>query len=304
MKKNLFIVFLLLQTLSGFAQELNCQVSVINLPALQVGPVEKEIFAELERSIYDFMNTTRWTNDYFEIEERINCNLLITISDLPSNTTFKGKIQVQSSRPVYNTSYNSTVYNHVDNDFNISYLRNSAVLPMSNYQYRDNLSAILSYYAYMILAYDYDSFSLKGGDPYFKAAQQIANNAKNSGDDGWSSASGNQNRKNRFWMVDNALQSVFEPLRIAYYDYHRTGLDQLYTDQALGRKVILETLQSLEKVQRSRPGNANLQLFLTSKTQELVNLFSQGEMQEKNAAVSTLKKLDPANSSEYQKILN
>jgi len=248
------------------------------------------------------MNTTKWTNEFFEIEERINCNILITMTDLPSTTTFKGKIQVQSSRPVFNTSYNSTVFNHVDADFGINYLRNSAILPMSNYQYRDNLSALLSFYAYMILGYDYDSFSLKGGDPYFKAAQQIANNAKNSGDEGWSASA--SKKRNRFWMVDNVLQPVFAPLRNAYYNYHRKGLDEFYNDQAIARKKILETLQSLDKVQRSRPGSMNLQLFLTSKTAELINIFSQSEIKEKNAAVSILKKLDPVNSSNYQEILN
>jgi hypothetical protein len=302
MKKTLSILFLFLLTLSVNAQELNCQVSIIPAPALQVGPVEKEIFTELEAAIYDFMNTTKWTNDIFEIEERINCNILITVTDLPSTTTFKGKIQVQSSRPVFNTSYNSTVFNHVDSDFAINYLRNSAILPMSNYQYRDNLSALLSFYAYMILGYDYDSFSLKGGDPYFKAAQQIANNAKNSGDEGWSASA--SKKRNRFWMVDNVLQPVFAPLRNAYFNYHRLGLDEFYNDQAIGRKKILETLQSLDKVQRSRPGSMNLQLFLTSKTAELINIFSQAEIKEKNAAVSILKKLDPVNSSNYQEILN
>lgn len=302
MIKKLFIFLFMIPSFTGISQELNCQISIIPAPALQVGPVEKETFSELEQAIYDFMNTTKWTNDIFEIEERINCNLLVTITDIPTSSTYKGKIQIQSSRPVFNTSYNSQVFNHVDNDFSINYLRNSAILPMSNYQYRDNLSAILSFYAYMILGYDYDSFSLKGGDQYFKAAQQIANNAKNSGDEGWSASAGR--KRNRFWMVDNVLQPVFAPLRNAYYNYHRIGLDQMYTDQAMARKTILSALQGLDKVQRSRPGSMNLQLFLTSKANELINLFSQSEMKEKNAAVSILKKLDPSNSSKYQEILN
>lgn len=302
MKYWILILIGILQSFWTGAQELNCQISIIPAPSLQLGPVEKETFTELENTIYDFMNTTKWTNDIFEIEERINCNILITITDIPATTTYKGKIQVQSTRPVYNTSYNTTVFNHVDDDFTIAYLRNSAILPMSNYQYRDNLSAILSFYAYMILGYDYDSFSLKGGDPYFKAAQQIANNAKNSGDEGWSAGGGKN--KNRFWMVDNVLQPVFAPLRDAYYNFHRKGLDNMYTDLAGGRATILETLQSLDKVQRSRPGSLNLQLFVTSKSNELIQIFSMAEMKEKNAAVTILKKLDPVNSSKYQEILN
>lgn len=302
MKRALIAILFLIGSAHSIAQELNCQVSVINTPALTLGPVEKEVFTELENSIYDFMNNTKWTNDIYEIEERVNCNILITITDIPTPTTYKGKIQVQSTRPVFNTSYNTTLFNFVDNDFSITYLRNSAILPMNNYQFRDNLSAILSFYAYMILGYDYDSFELKGGDPYFKAAQQIANNARNSGDEGWSAAAGR--KRNRFWIVDNVLQPVFSPLRNAYYNYHLLGFDQMYLDMASGRKTVLETLQTLEKIQRSRPGSINLQLFFTSKSNELISLFSQAEVKEKSSAISILKKLDPANSAEYQKIMN
>jgi hypothetical protein len=302
MKRILIVLLACLPIAKGISQELNCQVDILPDPKLSMGPVEKEIFLELENSIYDFMNTTKWTNDIFEIEERINCNILITVTDMPSTTTFQGKIQIQSTRPVYNTTYNSTLFNHVDDEFSISFLRNSAILPMSNYQYRDNLSAILSFYAYMILGYDYDSFSLEGGDNYFNAAQQIANNAKNSGDEGWSASGGN--KRNRFWLVDNVLQPLFSPLRNAYYDYHMGGLDIFYTDIVAGRKKILETMQNLDKIQRARPGSLNLQLFLTAKSAELVNIFSQADIKEKNAAVSILKKLDPASSSVYQEIMN
>lgn len=300
--RQLFLVGLMMTSFNFLkSQELNCQVSILFAPGLQVGPVEKETMAELELSIYDFMNNTRWTADIFEIEERINCNLLFTISEMPSTTTFNGKVQVQSSRPVFNTAYNSVLFNFEDNDVTFNYLRNTALL-FSIDQYRDNLTSILAFYAYMILAYDYDSFELKGGSKYFNKAQIIANNAKNSGDPGWSASAGK--RMNRFWMVDNALQSIFEPIRLVYYNYHRLGFDIMYDDMLAGRKVVLESLQQLDKVQRARPGSLNLQIFLTSKSSELINLFSQAEMTEKNAAVSVLKKLDPSNSSKYQEILN
>lgn len=283
------------------AQELNCQVSVINAPALQVGPVEKEIFAELEAAITEFMNNTRWTSDMFEIEERINCNLFFTINSMPTTSTFEGKVQIKSVRPVYNSAYSTVLFNFEDNDVTFSYARNTALL-FSIDQYRDNLTSLLAFYAYMILAYDYDSFELKGGTKYFNKAQTIANNAKNSGDPGWSTSAGKKN--NRYWMVDNALQSVFEPIRVCYYNYHRLGFDILYDDVLGGRKVVLESLQLLDKVQRARPSSLNLQIFLSSKSDELVNLFSQAEITEKNAVVSVLKKLDPTNSSKYQEILN
>lgn len=299
MKRALNILVALL-ALNVSAQELNCEVSVINAPALQVGPVEKEIFSELEGQIFDFMNNTRWTTDVFEIEERINMSILITITDVPSSTTYEGKIQVQSTRPVYNTSYNTNLFNFVDNNFRISYARNTALL-FSIDQHRDNLTSILAFYAYMVIAYDYDSFSPEGGTPYFTKAQIVANNAKNSGDAGWQPAG---KKNNRYWMVDNALQSVFKPIRTAYYNYHRNGMDVMYNDIIAGRKAVLESIEGLAPVQRSRPGSLNLQVFLTSKSKELIGLFSQAEMQEKNKAVSVLKRLDPANSSKYQEILN
>ena len=282
------------------SQELNCEVSVISTPALQVGPVDKEIFQELESNIYDFMNNTRWTNDVFEIEERINMSILITITKIPTTSSYEGKIQVQTTRPVFNTSYNTILFNFVDEDFSISYARNTALL-FSIDQHRDNLTSILAFYAYMALAYDYDSFSLEGGSPYFTKAQIIVNNAKNSGGAGWL-PQGKTN--NRYWMVDNALQSVFKPIRETYYNYHHKGFDIMYNDMENGRKVVLAAMEALSPVQRSRPGSLNLQIFLTSKSQELIDLFSQAEMTEKNAAVSILKRLDPANSSKYQEILN
>ncbi|MCB9225078.1 MAG: DUF4835 family protein [Crocinitomicaceae bacterium] len=299
MKRLLYILISILG-LNASAQELNCEVNVINAPAFQVGPVEKEIFSELQASIYDFMNNTRWTTDVFEIEERINMSILITITAAPSTSSYEGKIQVQSTRPVYNTAYNTTLFNFMDDNFKITYARNTALL-FSIDRYRDNLTSILAFYAYMVLAYDYDSFSPEGGTPYFTKAQIIANNAKNSGDAGWQAA-GKQN--NRYWMVDNALQSVFKPVRAAYYTYHREGFDIMYNDIAAGRVKVLEALESLAPLQRSRPGNLNMQIFMTAKSAELIDLFSQSDPGEKNKAVSILKRLDPTSSSKYQEIMN
>jgi len=262
--------------------------------------VDKEIFTELEGSIYDFMNNTRWTKDIYEIEERINVSILITITEIPSTSTYSGKIQIQSTRPVFNSAYNTVLFNFVDNNFSVSYARNTALL-FSIDQHRDNLTSILAFYAYMVIAYDYDSFSEEGGTQYFTKAQIIANNAKNSGDAGWSAAG---KKNNRYWMVDNALQSVFKPIRTTYYNYHRLGFDIMYNDIVEARKVILASMETLTSVQRSRPGSLNLQIFLTSKSAELIDLYSQAEVKEKNKIVSILKRLDPANSSKYQEILN
>lgn len=299
--RNLLILFIVsLFTTNVNSQELNCQVSVINSPQLQLSANDLEIIKDMETNIYEFINTTRWTKDNYEIEERINCNILITLTAKTGTDNFSGKIQIQSSRPVHNSAYNTTLFNFVDSDFDVFYLRGSAIL-FSIEQYRDNLSSILGYYAYMILAYDYDSFSLEGGSEYFKKAQTVANLAKSSGDSGWESSAGK--RKNRYWLVDNAQQSLFNPLRKAYYNYHRLGFDIMQKDMANARKEVLASLKLIDKVQRSRPGSINVQIFLSSKTDELVSLFSQAEIKEKNAAVNLLKRMDPASSSKYQEIL-
>ena len=163
--RNILILFILTFSSSVFAQELNCQVSVIISPSLQMSANDLEIVKDLETNIYEFMNTTRWTKDNFEIEERVDCNILITLTEKSGSDGFGGKIQVKSLRPVYNTSYSTTVFNFVDPNFNIVYLRNTALI-FSIEQYRNNLTSILGFYAYMILAYDYDSFSLEGGSEY------------------------------------------------------------------------------------------------------------------------------------------
>ncbi len=299
MNKIIVVIISIVFSYTLYGQELNCQVKVITDPKLQLDANDIEILTDMENNIYEFMNTTRWTKDIYEIEERINCSVLITITQ-KNNDNLIGKIQVQSTRPVFNSSYNTTVFNTIDPDFNVTYLRNTTLL-FSIEQYRNNLTSILGFYAYMILGYDYDSFSFEGGSKYFEYAQIISNLAKNSGDAGWAASSGK--RRNRYWLVDNALQSLFKPLRKAYYTYHREGMDMMYNNPVEGRKKILEALKFVDKVQRARPGNFNIQIFMNAKSDELINIFSQAEMAEKNTAVNILKRLDPAGSSKYQKIL-
>jgi hypothetical protein len=295
-----YFIFVLIGIQHITAQELNCQVSVQASPSLQISAVDKEIFQSLETTIFEFINNTKWTNDVFEIEERINCNILITITEMPSTNVYGGQIQIQSSRPTFNSSYNSTLFNFVDNDFQISYYRN-AVLLYSADQFRDNLTSILAYYAYMILGYDYDSFSLEGGSPWFNKAQQIVLNAQTSGYPGW--ASSEKSRRNRYWMVDNVLHQIFKPLRKCFYVYHREGMDKMYENIELSRKTMFKSLNELNKVHASKPGSPNVSIFLTNKVDEVKNVYSQGTMQEKNQIVNLLKRIDPANSNKYQEIL-
>jgi hypothetical protein len=281
-------------------QELNCQVTVITDARLEVTSVEKEIFDQLKQTVFDLMNTTQWTKDKFKMEERINCNVQIQINKIPSSGNYEGSIQIQSSRPAFNTSYNTTVFNFQDDDIQFAYSRNSVLVYAPN-QFRDNLTSILAFYAYFIIGMDYDSFSLKGGTPYFNEAQQIVSNAQVSPASGWKS--NEQGKRNRFYLVDNILHQLFEPLRECNYDYHRNGLDRLYDDKVSGRKAMYAALNKLSKVVAARPNSVNLLNFVQSKREELKNLYSDAEVKDKNEIVSLLKRLDPANASRYDEIL-
>lgn len=298
-----FVISLLIFLYAGIAsaQELNCQVSIITDARLEVTSVEKEIFDQLKQTIYDMMNTTQWTKDKFKVEERINCNIQLQINSIPSPGTYEGSIQVQSTRPGYNSSYNTTLFNFQDDDIQFAYSRNSILIYAPN-QYRDNLTSILAFYAYFIIGMDYDSFSLKGGTPYFNEAQQIVSNAQSSGAKGWKS--NETGKRNRFYLVDNVLHQLFEPLRLCNYNYHRKGIDALYDDKLKARQAIYSALSELNKVVATRPNSINLLNFVQAKLVELKNLYADAEIKDKTEVVNLLKRLDPTNATKYQDILN
>lgn len=301
MLKYLGILFIFLASFSSSGQELNCQVSIITDARLEITSVEKEIFEQLKQTIYDMMNTTQWTKDKFKIEERINCTMQLQINSIPTPGTYSGSLQVQTSRPAFNSSYNSTLFNFQDDDITFSYSRNAVLIYAPN-QFRDNLTSILAFYAYFVIGMDYDSFSLKGGSPYFNEAQQIVSNAQSSNAPGWKS--NEAGKRNRFYLVDNILHQLFEPLRECNYDYHRNGVDKLYDDKVVARKAMFDALKKLNKVVATRPNSINLLNFVQAKLVELNNLYADAEIKDKTDVVNLLKKLDPANASKYQEILN
>jgi hypothetical protein len=277
------------------AQELNCTVSVISP---QVQNTEKRIFETLQNDIRQFLNSTSWTNDSYKLEERIACSILITVTERISSDKFKASIQVQVSRPIFNTSYSSVLMNVNDQDFTFNYVE-SQQLQFQENQHISNLTSVLAYYAYMIIGMDYDSFSEKGGEPYFQKAFQIVNNAQNEAERGWKSADGS---KNRYWLVENLLNARFDNFRKVLYRYHRLGLDMMQADIESGRRTIFESLPDLKKIRQSEPNSYLLQSFFTAKADEFVNIFSQGLPDTKNKASQLLMEMDPSNSNKYQKI--
>lgn len=299
MKVVLVFLFVFV-TLSFSAQELNCQVSVVSNPALDVSTVEKEIFQELEQKVFELMNGTTWTKTEFEVEERINCIMQISITGIPSTGNYEANIQVQSTRPAFNSTYNSTLFNFLDEDVQFSFQRN-AMLVFTENQFTNNLTSILAFYAYYVIGLDADSFALKGGRPYLNQAQNIVTLAQSGGGAGW--RANEKGRRNRYWLIENALQELFEPLRVCFYEYHRNGIDQLYDDQDKARTAIYDALQKLLPVNSARPGSVNVLNFLQSKLNELKGIYKDADQRQKSDVVNLLKRLDPANSSKYQEIM-
>lgn len=296
MKKLIVFFSCLLGVVSVNAQELNCQVQVVS-PSIQ-GTMEKQIFETLQKSIFEFLNNTKWTNDIYSPEERINCSMFINITEKVSTDEYKATIQLQSTRPVYKSTYNSVLLNHNDADFQFRYIQFQP-LDFSINQHMSNLTSVLAYYAYVILALDYDSYSLKGGQPWWQKAQTIIANAQNAVEKGWKSS---ESTKNRYWLVENMLQPVFEPIRTCLYKYHRLGFDVMYQDVAAGRAVVLEALQALEPIHGARPLSFPMQVFFNAKSDEIVKLFSGGLTEEKSKIVPLLQKIDPGHGIVYQNI--
>jgi hypothetical protein len=277
---------------SLYSQELNCQVQV---NASQIQGSNTRVYESMESDIRDFVNSKKWTNDDYKQDERIKCSMLITINSTDGNTRYEGTIQVTSSRPVFNSDYESPILNINDQNFDFQYVENTPLL-FSPDQFRSNLTSVLAFYAYVIIAYDYDTFSFKGGDQFFNVAQQIVTSAQNTAFSGWRAIDSD---RNRYWLIDNILSGGFVPLREAYYMYHRLGLDSMYDNVIQGRAQITSSLKLIEKVHQAKPLAYATQVFFQAKASEIVNIYSQAAPQERTAAYTILQKVDPGNLSKY-----
>lgn len=295
---KLFKALLFTVLFAGFshAQELNCQVAVLT-PQIQAS--DKTIYDKLQSDLRDLLNSKKWTNDEFLNQERIECNMVITISERASDD-FKADIQIQSRRPVYHSSYNSPMFNHKDADFTFRYVQDQ-LLDFDESNVTSNLTAVIAYYAYIIIGLDYDSYSPMGGTPYFIKAQSIVNNAQNLPDQGWRAF---ENTSNRFWLVENLLNVQFKPLRDFIYTYHRQGFDKFSDKMADARTDITNSLNELRKVYQNKPNSFLMQVFFNAKADELINLYSQATNDEKNRAVQVFSLVDPANTLKYQSIMS
>lgn len=291
-----FAFVFMIAALGSNAQELNCTISVISP---QIQNTEKRTFETLEKDIREFMNSTAWTQDVFAFEERIECNILITVSERISTDRYKASLQVQSSRPAYMTSYNTVMLNVNDQDFTFQYVENQPLQFQAN-QHVDNLTSVLAFYAYMIIGSDYDSYSPKGGEPFFQQALQIVNNAQNESERGWKAFEGS---KNRYWLIENMLNARYEDFRAMVYKYHREGLDKMQSDMNGGRQAITDCIPILKKMRLDQPNSYLLTVFFTAKVDEFINLYKEAFPDVKTKAANELMQMDPANANKYQAII-
>ncbi|HPI69860.1 MAG TPA: DUF4835 family protein [Tenuifilaceae bacterium] len=296
--KLLCTLLLILAPLFSFQQELRCNVQI---NAQKIQGTNRQMFQTMQTSIYEFMNNTNWTNHIYGQDEKIECTIMLTLNEQLGSDEYKGTIQVQSRRPVYGTSYNTAMLNMVDNNLHFRYLEYDK-LEFSETRHISNLTSILAYYAYIILGFDYDSFSYLGGTEYFQKAERIVNNAQNAQERGWKAYEGN--RKNRYWLVENVLNSKYRPLREVYYRYHRHGLDLMSDKLVEGRTEIAESLTNVQRVFREKPDPYMfyLQIFFDAKSDELVNIFKESFPAEKTRVVNILTEVDNANASKYNRI--
>jgi hypothetical protein len=296
-----YLLILILLMIPGFllSQELNCNVQV---SAQKIQGSNRQMFENMQRDIYEFMNNTVWTNHVFSYSERIDCNILINIISQLSADEFSGTIQIQLRRPVYNTTYNSTVLNFIDNNFRFRYVEFQP-LEFDPTTHRSNLVSVLAYYAYIILGFDYDSFSPEGGTELFQMAEKIVINAQNTPETGWKPYDGSRNR-NRYWLVKNVLDDEYKEVRQFIYEYYINGMDRMESRVSEARISIVESLRLIQDVYRNKPDPFMylIQVVMEAKSDEIINVFSEAFPEEKSRVVQILTEIDPANKSKYEKI--
>jgi len=293
MRRHFFILFLFISTLA-IAQELNCVVTVI---AQQTGNDNNQVFQTLERQLTEFINNTQWTDKKFKTQERINCSMVINVQNY-SNDAFSATLQVQSSRPVFGSTYSTPVYTFNDKEFQFRYLEFQNLVFNKN-QFESNLISTLAFHIYMILGMDADTFAPNGGNDYYRQAQTIVTYSAGQGGLGWKLEDGLQSR---FALIDNLLSPTYKEFRSTMYSYHRDGLDFMHKDLKKAKEEISSSVSDLQKMHGRRPNSFLMRVFFDSKANEVSSIFSGGPSVNVSQLINTLNKISPTNASKWKKI--
>lgn len=292
MRKILVFLYLLFSVYSVKSQELNCTVTVGHD---RVNVTNTQIFRTLERALNDFMNSTRWSGQTFNQNEKIDCAMFINITGL-NGGAFTGTLQIQSSRPVYGSNFSTPIFNYQDKDFTFNYIEFENLYFNPN-SFESNLTAVLAYYANIILGLDGDSFKQNGGEPYYEAAHSIVNMAQSSGYKGWSQQDGGN--QNRYFLTQDLLSNTYEPFRKSLYEYHIKGLDLMSEDIKAGKEGVKNAIKTLTQVHQNRPNAFLTRIFFDAKADELVSIFSGGPQVTIADLIDNLNRISPLNSSKW-----
>lgn len=297
MKYYIILSLLLLSTPTLFAQEIKYEVSVL---APKLKDVDAKVIKSLESSLRQWLNSQQWGEDQFEETERIEVNFQLTVEDI-SQTTFSGELKLQAVRPVYGSDYKTALITYKEGDITFSYDQYKPI-EYSKTTYLDNLTSVLAFWSYVVLGYDYDSFSNLGGDSYYQLAQGVINNIPPNIAStlvGWNPRDGD---RTRYWMLENMLSARIKPFRKAMYDYYINGLDMMQKDVAAGQAGIIRALETIDNVNNSYPNSMAIQLFCLAKQDEIVQIFKNANSESKQKVQSIMRRMDPANSNKYNEI--
>ncbi len=301
MNKIKLLLLSLLIAGSVTAQELNARVTVV---ATRVNnAVNKNAFLTLQTALNNFLNNRKWTSEPFTAAEKIDCNFLLNLESTDDINVYRGSLTVQAARPVFNTSYVSPLINFKDDDLIFKYVEFQQLdfnenRVTGNDALVSNLTAVFGYYAYMILAFDFASFSPHGGDAYFQKAQNVVNNAPDGRNiSGWKAF---DSRRNRYWLTENMLNTRYSIMHDVFYNYYRLGMDKLYEDDTKARSEMLNVLNLLDNFNKDNPNTMVNQFFFQGKFTELINVFSKASPADKARAKELLVKLDLTNANKYQ----
>ena len=277
-------------------------IASVNINADQVVTTDKKIFTTLKTELTNFLNNRKWTSDEFTADERIELNLTISITERVSINSFKSTLSVTARRPAYKTDYKTQTFNHIDEEFQFDYVEYQA-LDYNENSFATNLTQVLAFYTYLVIAVDYDTFSLNGGTPYYQKALAQVNNAQAApgGITGWKAY---ESTKNRYWLAEGFLNPNFKILRTTLYEYHRLGLDVMYDQPKLqaGKDKIAESIEALKTIHNRVPGSLLMQEFFQSKFLEITNIFSESLPAQKSKLYQTLILIDPGNTARYEKL--
>jgi hypothetical protein len=301
-KKIFFLVLLINFLVSADSQEIQARLSVSVNKDKVSSSVDRKIFQTLQTGLVNFINNRKWTNDAFQPEEKIQCNFLLLIDEAVDQNVYRARLTIQAARPAYNSSYQCPLVNYMDENYTFKYVEFQPIIfnenrVAGNDPLAANLTAVLAYWINIILGFDYDSYSLRGGDPYFLKAQNIVNNAPEaSAITGWKNY---ESQRNRYWLSENINSNKFALLHDAIYAYYRTGMDLFYDNQDEGRNGILNCLNFLSTLDKENPNSMIMQFFFQGKSTELVKVFSKANKDVRERALKQLLKLDITNGRLY-----